>query len=39
MKKNIAIIRGDGIGPEIIGQAIKVLDKTGSVYGHCFEYV
>ena len=26
MKKNIAVIRGDGIGPEIVDQAIKVLD-------------
>ena len=26
MVKNIAVIRGDGIGPEIVGEAIKVLD-------------
>lgn len=36
MTKNIAVIRGDGIGPEIIGQAIKVLEKIGKVYGHEF---
>ena len=36
MTKNIAVIRGDGIGPEIIGQAIKVLEKIGKVYGHKF---
>ena len=38
MKKNIAVIRGDGIGPEIVSQAIKVLDKTAALYGHEFEY-
>ena len=38
MKKNIAVIRGDGIGPEIINEAIKVLDKIASVYGHIFIY-
>ena len=26
MKKSIAVIRGDGIGPEIVGEAIRVLD-------------
>ena len=36
MTKNIAVIRGDGIGPEIIGQAIKVLEKIGKIYGHTF---
>lgn len=38
MKKNIAIIKGDGIGPEIIRQAQKVLDKIADVYGHSFKY-
>ena len=38
MKKNIAVIKGDGIGPEIITQAVKVLDKTGEIYGHEFVY-
>ena len=38
MKKNIAVIRGDGIGPEIVGEALKVLDKIGSLYGHEFTY-
>ncbi len=39
MKKTIAVIRGDGIGPEIIAQAIKVLDRVAEIYGHTFEYV
>lgn len=38
MKKNIAIIRGDGIGPEIINQAILVLDKISELFGHEFIY-
>lgn len=39
MKKNIAVIRGDGIGPEIIEQAICVLDKIAEIYGHEFTYI
>ena len=38
MVKNIAVIRGDGIGPEIVGEAIKVLDRIGELYGHTFSY-
>ncbi len=38
MKKNIAVIRGDGIGPEIVNEAIKVLDAVAKKYGHTFEY-
>ena len=38
MTKNIAVIRGDGIGPEIVGQAIRVLDRVAEVYGHTFNY-
>ena len=38
MEKNIALIRGDGIGPEIVGQAVKVLDKIAEIYGHTFHY-
>lgn len=38
MKKNIAVIRGDGIGPEIINEAIKVLDKVADRFGHKFCY-
>ena len=38
MNKNIAVIRGDGIGPEIVGQAIRVLDKIAAQYGHTFTY-
>jgi len=38
MNKNIAVIRGDGIGPEIVEQAILVLDKIAEKYGHTFTY-
>ena len=38
MNKNIAVIRGDGIGPEIVNQALKVLDKVAQLYGHAFTY-
>jgi len=38
MTKNIAVIRGDGIGPEIVEQALFVLDRIGEIYGHTFHY-
>ena len=38
MNKKIALIRGDGIGPEIVEQAKKVLDRTAELYGHSFAY-
>ena len=38
MKKNIAVIRGDGIGPEIVGQALLVLDKIADKFGHELTY-
>jgi len=38
MTRNIAVIRGDGIGPEIVAQALLVLDKVAALYGHTFTY-
>ncbi len=38
MVKKITVLSGDGIGPEIIKEAIKVLDKVCALYGHRFEY-
>ena len=38
MEKKIAVIRGDGIGPEIIGEAVAVLDAVAALYGHTFTY-
>ncbi len=36
MEYKIALIPGDGIGPEIVTEAIKVLDKVCEIYGHTF---
>lgn len=38
MECKVAVISGDGIGPEIIREAKKVLDKVGQIYGHMFHY-
>src|ERR671912_1493432 len=38
MKKNIAVILGDGIGPEVTHQSIKVLDAVAQQFGHEFNY-
>lgn len=38
MKFNVTLIPGDGIGPEIVREARKVLDKVGSKFGHTFNY-
>ena len=38
MKFNVAVISGDGIGPEIVSEAKKVLNKIGSKFGHEFTY-
>ena len=38
MKKAIAVVKGDGIGPEIIEETLKVLDKVAELYGHEFVY-
>lgn len=39
MEKTIAIIRGDGIGPEIVNEAVKTLDRVAEKFGHTFHYV
>ena len=39
MVKNIAVIRGDGIGPEIIKEALKVLDRVAEIFEHKFNYI
>ena len=36
MKANIVLIPGDGIGPEIVGEAKKVLDHVAAKFGHEF---
>lgn len=38
MRKRIAVMKGDGIGPEIVNEALKVLETVASKYGHHFAY-
>ena len=38
MNYKIALIRGDGIGPEVVGEAVKVLEAVGRKFGHSFTY-
>lgn len=38
MKKSIAVLAGDGVGPEIMKEGLKVLDAVAKIYGHSFEY-
>ena len=38
MEMKIGVIKGDGIGPEIVGEAMKVLDRIAEVYGHSISY-
>ena len=36
MDINLAVVKGDGICPEIVTEAEKVLDKIGEMFGHTF---
>ena len=38
MDKNIVVIKGDGIGPEIVTEAVKVMARVAEVYGHSFHF-
>lgn len=38
MNFNIAVVAGDGVGPEIIAQATTMLDQVGAIYGHTFAF-
>lgn len=38
MKYNIALVPGDGIGPEVIGAAVEVLEKVADKFGHEFTF-
>ena len=41
MKYKVGVIAGDGIGPEVVAEAKKVLNRIGEIYGHefCFEAI
>ncbi len=38
MKARIAVLGGDGIGPEVTAEAVRVLQAVASTYGHDFEF-
>ena len=38
MDMHIALVPGDGIGPDIVREAVKVLDRTAELYGHSIAY-
>ena len=38
MNYNIALLKGDGIGPEIVDSAVKVLSAIGDKFGHKFNF-
>ena len=38
MNKKIALIPGDGIGPDVVSEAVKILNKVAEIYGHQFSY-
>lgn len=38
MNKNITVLPGDGIGPEIVAEAVKVLNRIADKYHHSFAY-
>ena len=38
MNYKIALIKGDGIGPEVVGEAVKVMEAVGEKFGHTFTF-
>ncbi|MEK6602865.1 MAG: isocitrate/isopropylmalate family dehydrogenase, partial [Nitrospirota bacterium] len=38
MKARIAVLPGDGIGPEVMPQALQVLEAIAKQFGHSFEF-
>ena len=38
MDRNIAVVKGDGIGPEVVDEALKVLNRVAEKWGHKFNY-
>ena len=38
MNYKIALIKGDGIGPEVVGEAVKVMEAVGKKFGHQFDF-
>ena len=38
MEFNITLLPGDGIGPEVIHETLRVLDVVATKYNHSFQY-
>jgi 3-isopropylmalate dehydrogenase len=38
MKAHLVLLPGDGIGPEVVAEAVRLLDVIGQKYGHTFTY-
>ena len=38
MQYDIALLKGDGIGPEIVDSAVRVLERIGAKFGHTFRF-
>ena len=38
MNYKIALVPGDGIGPDVVAEAVRVMDQIGAKYGHQFDY-
>lgn len=38
MRATIVLLPGDGIGPEVTSQAVRVLERVGEIYGHQFQF-
>ena len=38
MTYNIAVLKGDGIGPDIVSEAMKCLEAVGKKFGHTFNF-
>ncbi len=38
MERNIVLLPGDGIGPEVVGEAVRVLQVIAEKYGHTFQF-
>jgi 3-isopropylmalate dehydrogenase len=38
MRATITLLPGDGIGPDVLAESVKVLDKVAEIRGHCFDY-
>ena len=38
MQLNLVVLPGDGVGPEVTAQAVRVLREVANIYGHAFHF-